>query len=49
MEKEQQNKPHGTILNPWRVFHGIQSYIVKNKNHEDDEQNVSSYERRRQF
>lgn len=48
MDKENHSKPQGTILNPWRVIHGIQSYIVK-RNHEDDQQNVDYFNSRKPF
>ena len=39
LERESMTKPQGTILNPWRVIHGIQSMIVR-KNFEDEQQSV---------
>jgi hypothetical protein len=39
MEQDKGSKAGGTMLNPWRVIQGIQSYIVK-KNVEDEIQNV---------
>jgi len=38
-EIDSKNKPQGTILNPWRVLHGIQSIIVK-KSAEEEVQSV---------
>ena len=39
MDKENSSKPQGTLLNPWRVLHGIQNIIVR-KTSEDEQQGV---------
>ena len=40
-DQDSKIKPQGTILNPWRVLHGIQSIIVK-KNNEEELQGVGT-------